>query len=200
MSTSPTSSAGSTNTSPGSTSPAATIAGGATGLSAPEAVAVAPPMGIANGSLPAAGLRRHYSTRLAAVLGSPPLRWHITRGHLSPGLSLSPSGHISGVARTLGRFAFTVKVTGSSTKVPAASRVARDLRQAGTVGAHDHPGTALPRAVARKSRSAAPVSRPRRAPRSSISAGLRRPGSAAARIPSARPTPRRTRAAPSTSP
>jgi sugar lactone lactonase YvrE len=119
---------------PSGTSPAAVISGSATGLSAPEAVAVAPPMMIANRSLPVAGLGRRYAGGLFAVLGSPPLHWRITHGHLPAGLRLSRSGHISGVARKLGTFTFSVEVSGPSKRVPSDTRrLAISVRRAPTV-------------------------------------------------------------------
>jgi sugar lactone lactonase YvrE len=107
---------------PLSSIPSAVIAGSATGLAAPHALAVAPPMTIATRSLPTAGLGRRYSAKLIALLGASPLRWRIIHGHLPVGLHLSRSGRISGVPRTLGRFALTVEVRGSSRKVPRAKR------------------------------------------------------------------------------
>ena len=113
------------------TVPVAVISGGLTGLSAPQAVAVAPPMMVADRSLPDAGLNRPYSTRLAAVLGSPPLRWRVVGGHLPAGLRLSRSGDIAGVTRTRGRFAFTVSVASSSAMVPPAIRRLRESQSGG---------------------------------------------------------------------
>jgi sugar lactone lactonase YvrE len=119
---------------PSSTSPAAVVSGSATGILAPQAVAVAPPMMIANHSLPAAGIGRRYAAGLFAVLGSPPLRWRITHGRLPAGLRLSRSGHISGVARRLGTFTFSVEVTGSSKRVPSDTRrLAISVRRAPTM-------------------------------------------------------------------
>jgi Putative Ig domain/IPT/TIG domain/Galactose oxidase, central domain len=110
---------------PGSDSPSAIIAGGATGLANPYALAVTPPMTVAIRTLPMAALGRRYATHLFAALASPPLRWRLTHGRLPPGLHLSPSGRLSGTPRRLGGFTFTVQVSGSSKRVPNARRILR---------------------------------------------------------------------------
>jgi len=80
---------------PGATTPRAVIPTGSTSrLTNPSAVAVAPPLAIATGSMPTAALGQRYRQQARAVLGEPPLRWRLARGRLPRGLTLSPAGLI----------------------------------------------------------------------------------------------------------
>jgi hypothetical protein len=58
-----------------------------------------------------------YSTTLTALGGKGPLTWTLV-SPLPPGLTLSPGGTISGTPTASGAFAFTVKVTDSSSPTP----------------------------------------------------------------------------------
>jgi sugar lactone lactonase YvrE len=107
----------------GNATPLAVITGSNTGLSAPGAVAVAPPMKALRSPLPAAALDRRYSARVFEVLGKPPLRWRLIRGHLPIGLRLTRDGRIIGTPGRAGSYRFTVRVTDSSE--PAQKSTAR---------------------------------------------------------------------------
>ena len=102
--------------------PFAILAGPATGLRSPRALAVAPPMQITTRRLPWAGRGRRYSSGIFAVLGSPPLRWRLVHGRLPLGLRLTHSGRITGVPRHLETDTFTVEVKGALKKLPALRR------------------------------------------------------------------------------
>lgn len=106
---------------PNTTAPLRVIAGAATGLASPHALAVAPPLGIATTSLPTAALEREYTARLIANLATAPSHWRIARGHLPQGLTLSGAGQISGQARQLGVFRFTVADVDSTKQAMHAS-------------------------------------------------------------------------------
>jgi Putative Ig domain/IPT/TIG domain len=95
----------------GSSTPATVLTNLA--IKSPGAVAVAPPFEVTTGALPRAALGRRYTGRLMAILGKSPLRWRRVRGHLPRGLRLSRDGRISGVARRVGRYRFTVSATDS---------------------------------------------------------------------------------------
>jgi hypothetical protein len=66
-------------------------------------------------NIPSATKGTAYSYSLFAALGQPPLTWTIISGSLPQGLTISPSGQISGTP-TVGGFvaSFTVQVTDSS--------------------------------------------------------------------------------------
>lgn len=98
----------------GNMAPLMTIAGAATGLAAPGAIAVTPPLYIATRSLPRATLRRHYHAQLFAGLGRAPLHWVIVRGRLPRGLKLTKSGQIVGTLRRATTVSVTFQVTDSS--------------------------------------------------------------------------------------
>ena len=57
------------------------------------------------------GSSRSYVENLQATGGVPPLRWALEAGTLPPGLTLFPSGRLSGVPTTAGMFTFTARVT-----------------------------------------------------------------------------------------
>jgi putative Ig domain-containing protein/IPT/TIG domain-containing protein len=116
------------------TAPTAVITGPATGLRAPNAVAVAPPLNLTTRILPRAALGRRYAQRLSAILGQAPLRWRLVKGHLPRGLKLTRSGQITGVARGLGRFHLTVSVRDSGRPAQVAkARVTLVVARAPTV-------------------------------------------------------------------
>jgi large repetitive protein len=82
---------------------------------APLSVSINPPaLGITTSSLPAGTAGIAYSQALAAAGGTPPYTWALATGSLPAGLSLSPSGTISGTPSTAGSSSFTVRVTDSA--------------------------------------------------------------------------------------
>jgi hypothetical protein len=97
------------------------------------AVAVTPPLAVFSTRLPTGLPGTRYRQRLTAVLGSPPLRWRLTRGHLPPGLRLSGDGWVSGRAGRPGTWRFAIAVRDSSR--PAMHATARiTLTVAGNPG------------------------------------------------------------------
>jgi hypothetical protein len=77
-------------------------------------------------SLPDASQSSSYTQNLAATGGKPPYTWSIVSGSLPGGLTLSPSGLISGIAIPVGTFNFTAAVTdtnGASTQRALSIRV-----------------------------------------------------------------------------
>jgi hypothetical protein len=63
--------------------------------------------------LPAAPVGAAYTQQLAASYGTPPYSYTLSAGALPPGLSLSPTGSISGTPTTLGTYTFSVRVADS---------------------------------------------------------------------------------------
>lgn len=57
-----------------------------------------------------------YSQAVAASGGTPPYKWAPSVGKLPDGLSLDPTGKITGTPSTAGTFAFTLQVTDSGSK------------------------------------------------------------------------------------
>jgi subtilisin family serine protease len=84
-------------------------------------VAVAP-LAITTSSLPAATVGVSYSQTLQASGGAAPYTWSRTAGNLPKGLTLSPSGVISGTPTKRGSSTFTVGVTDT-----AGTQVSRTL-------------------------------------------------------------------------
>jgi hypothetical protein len=113
------------------TAPLATIGGAATGLSAPEALAVTPPLYIRTRSLPRAIASRRYRARLFAGLGRAPLHWAIVAGHLPRGLGLTPAGRITGTPRAAGNARVTLGVTDSTRPRMRSHRTFRLVVRAG---------------------------------------------------------------------
>ena len=68
---------------------------------------------ITNSLLPAGTVGIAYAQGLVATGGSPPYTWSLVNGSFPDGLSLSPSGMISGTATAIGPSSFTVRVTDS---------------------------------------------------------------------------------------
>ena len=77
-----------------------------------------PPLSVVTGSLPDGTVNTSYSQTLQANSGVQPYTWTITGGTLPVGLTLSPSGVISGTPIATGTSNFTVQVADSSTPTP----------------------------------------------------------------------------------
>jgi Putative Ig domain/SMP-30/Gluconolactonase/LRE-like region/IPT/TIG domain len=108
---------------PGTSKPTAVIASGPTsGISFPDALAVAPPLIIASTKMPTAALDRHYSANVRALLGKAPLHWRLIAGRLPHGLRMTPRGVITGVPLQLGSRHFVVRVRDSSRPTMTATR------------------------------------------------------------------------------
>jgi uncharacterized protein (TIGR03437 family) len=71
-------------------------------------------LSIVTGSLPAAVAGNVYGQALAASGGIPSYTWSLVSGSLPGGLTLAPSGTISGTPGVSGTFSFAVKVTDST--------------------------------------------------------------------------------------
>ena len=107
----------------GNAAPTATLSGSATGLSAPQHLAVSPPLAILTDRLPPARVAHRYRTRLIATLGVGRYHWTIRRGHLPRGLRLNArNGVLAGTPRQQGTFRVRVKVTDSSHPANAATQ------------------------------------------------------------------------------
>ena len=72
------------------------------------------PLAVGTQTLPPAAVGLRYSTAVQAIAGTPPYTWSVSSGSLPLGLSLSPSGVISGSAQTTGRSTFTLSVEDSA--------------------------------------------------------------------------------------
>jgi hypothetical protein len=72
------------------------------------------PMTISPASLPAATFHSGYSATLSAAGGTATYNWSLSAGRLPAGMSLSPSGVISGKPGAVGTCDFTVEVTDSA--------------------------------------------------------------------------------------
>ena len=103
--------------------PAATLRGAATGLAAPEHLAVTPPLAILTHRLPAARTNRRYRARLIATFGVGRYHWTIRSGRLPRGLRLDArTGTLAGVPLQAGTFHFRIRVTDRSHPVSSATR------------------------------------------------------------------------------
>ena len=72
-------------------------------------------------SLPGAQTGAPYSTTLASSGGTPPYSWSLASGSLPQGFVLSSTGSITGTAIQVGSYAFTVKVTDSTSQTETLS-------------------------------------------------------------------------------
>jgi len=82
----------------------------------------AAPLFISISALPDATYGGAYSQALQVIGGTAPYAWGVASGSLPGGLSLSPSGQITGAPSTVGTSSFTVQVTDAD-----GSAAARDL-------------------------------------------------------------------------
>jgi hypothetical protein len=86
-------------------------------------ITVNPAVSITTTSLPAGAVGVTYSTNLAAAGGLSPYTWSITSGSLPPGLTMSPSGAITGSpAGPVTTSTFTVKVVDALRPAGTATR------------------------------------------------------------------------------
>ncbi|MFE8646672.1 beta strand repeat-containing protein [Sphingomonas sp. NCPPB 2930] len=92
----------------------ATDNGGFTGSRAYTVTVAAPTISIAPTSLPNAVAGQAYSSTLTASGGTAPYSFAITAGVLPSGISLSPTGVLSGASTVAGTFNFTVSATDGS--------------------------------------------------------------------------------------
>jgi hypothetical protein len=122
----------------GNIAPTAVISGAATGLAAPGAVAVTPPLYVVTHRLARARVGRRYRIQLRALLGRSPLHWRLLRGRLPHGLRLTREGVITGIPRRAIRTRLTVAVT-DSTHPAMRARQRLTLTVAGRRG-HRHHG------------------------------------------------------------
>lgn len=75
-----------------------------------SAQSAAPALSVATSSLPNGIAGANYAASLSATGGAGAYNWSVTSGALPSGLSLSPSGSISGAPTTSGNYSFTVQV------------------------------------------------------------------------------------------
>ncbi len=81
-----------------------------------------PPLQITTTSLPQATINVTYTGTVAAIGGTPPYTWSISLGSLPPGLTLNVNtGLITGTPTSTGTFAFTGKVTDSTSATATAN-------------------------------------------------------------------------------
>jgi hypothetical protein len=74
-------------------------------------IAPAAPLALSAATLPDAQVSLDYATGLAAVGGSAPVNYTVTAGTTPPGISLDPSGALTGLPTTTGTYTFTVTAT-----------------------------------------------------------------------------------------
>jgi hypothetical protein len=81
----------------------------------------APPITTSSSAFPSVIMGGSYSQTLSASGGTAPYTWSLTSGTLPSGISLSPSGAITGAASVSGSSTFTATVSDSSSPVQYAS-------------------------------------------------------------------------------
>lgn len=79
----------------------------------PLTLTVDPALAITTTTLPDATDGKAYSFQLQATGGVQPYTWSIATGALPTGITLSPSGLLSGTPSVTGAFNFTAQVTDS---------------------------------------------------------------------------------------
>lgn len=83
---------------------------------------VGQPVSVTTSVLPVATQGQYYQTTLAASGGTTPYRWSIVSGYLPPGITLQPSGTVSGTPTIPGTYPVTFQVADSSSPVQTATR------------------------------------------------------------------------------
>ena len=81
------------------------------------------PLALTTSSLPSATVGHSYAANLTASGGTPPYTWTLASGPLPAGLTLSPSGTISGTPTAAGDFTFYPQVTDSAASPQAATGI-----------------------------------------------------------------------------
>jgi len=79
-------------------------------------------MEIATPSLPDAPVGASYTQKLTTLGGKATLVWSVAGGALPPGITLSPSGTLSGRPTTVGSYPVTIKVVDASSPKQVATR------------------------------------------------------------------------------
>ena len=72
-------------------------------------------------TLPNGSVNATYNVTLNVTGGTPPYTWNLQSGNLPDGLTLDPTGIISGTANTSGNYSFVVKVADNMTPVMTAT-------------------------------------------------------------------------------
>ncbi|HJT89530.1 MAG TPA: Ig domain-containing protein, partial [Bryobacteraceae bacterium] len=78
-------------------------------------ITIDPPLAITTASLPNGAVGAAYSQTLAAAGGSGNYIWSLASGSLPQGLTLAPSGAITGTPTTAGNASFTVQISDGNT-------------------------------------------------------------------------------------
>ncbi len=100
-----------TPTAPGSSTFTVRVTDGLTQTDTQElSITVVAPLGVTTSGLPGGFVGVPYLQALAAGGGTPPYTWKRVSGSLPAGLTLTPSGTISGEPSTVGSSSFTVRV------------------------------------------------------------------------------------------
>jgi hypothetical protein len=109
-------------------------AAGVTAATQTETI-TAQPLAVTTAGLPDGTAGQAYKQDLAASGGVSPYTWSVTAGSLPDGLSLSPSGEISGTPRTSGTFQFTVQAADAESPQLSASQALSVTIGPGTITA-----------------------------------------------------------------
>jgi len=87
---------------------------GCGGSPAPPPPPTPVPLSISTETLTQGSVQQAYSQQLQATGGTAPYTWSVVSGSLPTGITLSPSGVLSGVPTSSGTFSFTLQVTDSN--------------------------------------------------------------------------------------
>lgn len=103
---------------------------------APSIAEAAPTLSLTGDALPSGLIGVPYAHDLRASGGAPPYRYAVTTGDLPAGLTLSPTGMLSGSPAVGGRFPFTVTATDSSRDPGPSSTSAAQVLTIGSQWVH----------------------------------------------------------------
>ena len=131
-----------TAASAGTTTISATLAGKIS--STTLTVQTIPPVSITTTSLSNGTVNVVYSATLTASGGASPFKWSLASGSLPPGLTLNPSGAITGAPSTAGTFNFSVQVSDAGTPVQTANKSLSITIAPAPTMVTIWPGTAMP--------------------------------------------------------